>query len=100
MQVIEVTLKTRQLKHLVHVVLWQRCVGFTGDQNDSWAFILFVKLNFKKSISLNISKIIDGELYDDPGVMLIGILYIAMNLLHTILHCQTPSLCLSLVLLW
>lgn len=26
-----------------------------------------------------------------------GILYIAMNLLHLILHCQTPNLCLSLV---
>lgn len=41
-----------------------------------------------------------GALCDDPGVMFIGILYIAMDLLHTILHCQTPNLCLSLVLLW
>lgn len=39
-------------------------------------------------------KIDSGKLCDDPRVMFIGILYIAMNLLHTILHCQTPSLSL------
>ncbi len=53
------------------------------------AFIF--KLN-KSKIFININKVNGGELCDDPGVMFIGILYIAMNLLHTILHCQTPSL--------
>lgn len=46
------------------------------------------------------TKMAAGELRDDPGVIFSGILYIAMNLFHTILHCQTPSLCLFLVLLW
>lgn len=35
------------------------------------------------------------ELCIDPGLMLNGSLYIVMDFLHTILHCQTPSLSVS-----